>query len=214
MLFEIIYPENRIVCDYGDMDDLVLLGSVHNDSGDNWDACDLDWDWPGPKAESFPYTTFREALEAAPRPGKEGFVVHAYIEGFRVKIKQDDYIRLHRIVTGLNARSVWQALLDYNLQGLVDQVPDEFYDFVIDVANAIEAEAVESVNVVNSTYDAILNKLGVNPSKKDFALLAKNYDYAWALFARWDNKDIYREFLKRAKPAHDYSPVKVSNDAD
>lgn len=27
MLFEIIYPKNRIVCDYGDTDDLVLLGA-------------------------------------------------------------------------------------------------------------------------------------------------------------------------------------------
>ena len=32
-LFEIIYPENRIVCDY-DFEDLVLLGIIHTKTGD------------------------------------------------------------------------------------------------------------------------------------------------------------------------------------
>ena len=33
VLVEIIYPGNRIVCDYGDLDDLVLLGSVGIETG-------------------------------------------------------------------------------------------------------------------------------------------------------------------------------------
>jgi RNA ligase len=215
MLFEIIYPENRIVCDYGDMDDLVLLGSVHNASGDNWDGADLDWDWPGPVAEMFPYQTMREALAAEPRVGKEGFVVNLFIEGIRVKIKQEDYIALHRIVTGLNARSVWQALLDYNLQGLVDQVPDEFYDFVMNVANDIEAKVNDAIELSHRTYDNIINDcIPANATKKDFALVAKDCPHSWALFNLWDGKDIYRKWLEMYKPAHNYSPIKVNNDAD
>lgn len=219
MLFEIIYPENRIVCDYGDMDDLVLLGSVHDDSGDNWDAGDLDWDWPGPKAESFPYKTFREVLEAPPRPGKEGFVVHAYIEGFRVKIKQEDYIKLHRIVTGLNARSVWQAMVDNTFDELLDQVPDEFHDFVRGVETDISSDVYESFWIVSRAFTRITEAMRETgeTSKKEFAARAKNHNYSWALFNLWDGKprtDVYGELLKRAKPAHDYSPVKVSNDAD
>ena len=32
-LFEIIYPENRIVVDYGEMDDLILLTVIDNQTG-------------------------------------------------------------------------------------------------------------------------------------------------------------------------------------
>ncbi len=32
-LFEIIYPENRIVIDYGDSDDLILLSIINNETG-------------------------------------------------------------------------------------------------------------------------------------------------------------------------------------
>ncbi len=215
LLFEIVYPENRIVCDYGDMDDLVLLGSVDIASGDNWDASELDWGWPGPKAESFPYRTMREALEAKPRYGKEGFVVHLLISDVRVKIKQEDYVRLHRIVTGLNARSVWQALMDNSIDLLIEQVPDEFHDFVRGVEQDLMDKVDEACRISRSTFDAILfDVVGLNATKKDFALEAQHYSYAWALFKLWDGKDIRHEWLSRYKPAHDFSPVKVSSDAD
>lgn len=214
MLFEIIYPENRIVCDYGDMDDLVLLGSVDIASGDNWDATDMDWGWPGPIAESFEYTTMREALAAPPRVGKEGFVVHLLISDVRVKIKQEDYISLHRIVTGLNARSVWEAMLDNTVDELIEQIPDEFHEFIRGVEEDIDDDVNDAVMRSYKDYDSILDEIGVNSSKKDFAMIAKDKPDSWALFALWDGKDIRKEYLRRAKPAHNYSPVKVNNDAD
>ena len=214
MLFEIVYPQNRIVCDYEDMDDLVLLGSVHNDSGDSWEGADLDWDWPGPVAEMFPYKTMREALEAKPRKGKEGFVVHLYISGIRVKIKQEDYIALHRIVTGLNARSVWEAMLTDSVDDLIEKIPDEFHDFIRGVASDIENEVWWEIVIAEKLYKQALLQLGENPSKKDFANLVKHNPNSRELFKLWDGEDIRPEILKRAKPAHDYSPVNVSNDAD
>jgi RNA ligase len=218
LLFEIIYPENRIVCDYGDMDDLVLLGSVDIINGDNWDAADLDWDWPGPKAESFPYETMREALAAEPRHGKEGYVVHLLISDVRVKIKQEDYIALHRIVTGLNARSVWEAMLTDSVDELIEKIPDEFHGFIRGVQKDIEDEVMSNLVEAHTAYFQIVEEVPlVNPTKKDFAALAKDHPLSWALFKIWDGvtRDaLKKEFLKKVKPAHDYSPVKVSNDAD
>jgi RNA ligase len=106
-LFEIVYPENRIVVDYGAMDDLVLLGSVYIERGQSYGPDTLHG-WPGPVAETFPYESLTEALSAPPRPGREGLVVHFLDSDQRVKIKQDDYIQLHRIITGFNARHLWK----------------------------------------------------------------------------------------------------------
>ncbi len=217
-LLEIVYPENRIVCDYQGMDDLVFLGAVVTGTGQSFDAHFANLlNWHGPVAETFPGVTMREALEAPPRAGKEGFVVHFPKSDVRVKIKQEDYIALHRIVTGLNARSVWQAMLDDKVDELIEQVPDEFHGFVRNVQSALTSKTEDQLIEIYTKYNAIMQNLPDPFTKKDFALLAKNYKYSWALFNIHDGYTInalWKELLKRAKPAHDYSPVKVSNDAD
>lgn len=210
LLFEIVYPENRIVCDYGDMDDLVLLGSVDISNGDNWDASELDWDWPGPKAEAFPYQTMREALAAEPRPGKEGFVVHLIISDIRVKIKQEDYIRLHRIITGLNARSVWQAMVDGKVEELIEQVPDEFHNFVRGVYNAIDLSVRTKWADAWNEYVRIGQ---ITKTRRDFAMEAVKSPLRAELFLLYDGKNALQHILEKSKPAHNYSPVKVDNDA-
>jgi len=62
VLFEIIYPENRIVVDYGEMEDLVLLGAVHTATGGSLAPRQVGW--PGPVVETFAYPTFGAALAA------------------------------------------------------------------------------------------------------------------------------------------------------
>jgi RNA ligase len=213
-LFEIIYPENRIVCDYVGMDDLVLLGMVHIETGGTTST--VSGNWPGPTAGIFQWETLRQALAAKPRKGAEGFVVHLLNSDVRVKIKQEDYIALHRIVTGLNARSVWEAMLTDSIDELIEKVPDEFHDFVHGVQEDIQAEVDEFVEFICNRYNRIRRIMEINneSTKRDFALRAKNDNYSWALFNLWDGKAIESELLKRAKPKHDYSPIRISNDAD
>lgn len=214
-LFEIVYPENRIVCDYESMDDLVFLGAVHLSNGSSYDSDVAKLlGWTGPVAEVFEYRTMRQALEADPRKGKEGFVVHFLHSDVRVKIKQEDYIALHRIVTGLNARSVWEAMVDGTVDELIEKIPDEFHDFIRGVEADINEKVDEAVLISNQTYDGILDVLGDNPSKKEFAMVAKEYPYSWSLFNIFENKDIRSKWLQIYKPAHNYSPVKVDNDSN
>jgi RNA ligase len=112
-LFEIIYPANRIVLDYGDTDDLVLLGAVDIATGSSAGPLDaVCTAWPGPRVEVTSYRTLAEALAAEPRTNAEGLVVR-YLAGsagagMMVKAKQADYLVLHRIVTGLTARRLWE----------------------------------------------------------------------------------------------------------
>lgn len=57
------------------------------------------------------FSTLGDALAASPRPGAEGFVLRfPGHDNTVIKIKQDDYVALHRITTGLNARAVWEQL--------------------------------------------------------------------------------------------------------
>jgi RNA ligase len=214
-LFEIVYPENRIVCNYGDTEDLVYLGAVYNLNGGTISpGMAENLGWTGPVTEVFSYTTMREALQAPPRAGKEGFVVHFLDSDVRVKIKQEDYVQLHRIVTGLNARSVWQAMVDGTVDELIEKVPDEFHEFVRGVEFDIATEVNHNVNFAQRNFAVIDGALPENATRRDFAMAVKDETYAWALFNLWDGKPIRPKFLQLCKPKHDYSPVNISDDAD
>jgi RNA ligase len=112
VLAEIVYPANRIVLDYGDLDDLVLLGAVEVATGRAVGPHDeLLAGWPGPRVDVHDHSTFADALAAPPRPNAEGLVVRVTggeAAGLQVKLKQADYVRLHRLVTGLTARRLWE----------------------------------------------------------------------------------------------------------
>ena len=59
----------------------------------------------------------------------------------RVKIKYAEYVRLHRIVTGLNARTVWEVLVTGgDLDELTEPLPDEFHAWVRGVAAELTAQ--------------------------------------------------------------------------
>ena len=125
-LFEIVYAANRIVVDYGDMDDLILLDIIDTATGEGrspasvvgYDPDNPPWGyWPGPRAEVFEHPTLRHALEAPPRPGQEGLVVYFPDSGERVKLKQEDYVSIHRLVFGLTARRVWEHAGVHDLNG-------------------------------------------------------------------------------------------------
>jgi RNA ligase len=147
-LFEIIYPENRIVVDYGDMDSLQTLGAVWIDSGDY-----IAWGGVG----TFDFRTFRAAIEAKPRPNAEGFVVWLDRQT-AVKIKQDDYVELHRIVTGLNRKSVWRALKEGEptFKALQEQLPDELYNWSSEVAKEIREQYASHIRIIDNTYQDAL----------------------------------------------------------
>jgi len=64
---------------------------------------------------------------------REGYVVR-FKNGFRMKIKGEEYVRLHRILTGFSNVDIWEYLKDdKDIDELLDRVPDEFDKWVKNV---------------------------------------------------------------------------------
>lgn len=111
-LFEIVYPENRIVVKY-DFEGLVLLGLVHKETG--MEICYQGVMEIGSHnnirvAESLTGADLK-ILQHTNIPNEEGYVVsypRLNQDDLKVKIKMADYVRLHRIVTGMSARTLWE----------------------------------------------------------------------------------------------------------
>ncbi|AYR01581.1 RNA ligase [Arthrobacter phage Seahorse] len=202
-LFEIIYPANRIVVDYGKADDLVLLGGVSIESGISCSPAGISW--PGPITTTFGYESFADALAAGTRKNAEGLVVHFRTSDVRVKIKQDDYVALHRIVTGWNERTIWERLASgESLDLLIEGLPDEFHKWATGIADGLSAKHTILINGACTEHLAILNRMPSGWTRKDYALeAAKRPLFRPALFQLLDGRDINDWAWKQIYPTYE-----------
>jgi hypothetical protein len=137
-LFEIIYPENRIVVNYGPEEKLILLGIVHTMIDDfempleHSDGlirgCGFEL------VKSYNLGDDIESLKNNISNDNEGYVLRFNTKPIsRIKIKGEEYVRLHRIITNISNKDIWEYLKDNKpFDELLEKVPDEFNEWVID----------------------------------------------------------------------------------
>lgn len=155
-LFEII-GARRIVVDYGDMADLVLIGVVDNETGADLDPQAADF-WPGPVVPHHPHLVGQplKELVADDEDNREGFVV-LFDDGRRVKLKYERYKELHRLATGLTDQQVWRMLSSgWTLQELLEDTPDEFDQWVREVADDLRRRYEHAEQTIRSTAHGLL----------------------------------------------------------
>ena len=71
---------------------------------------------------------------------KEGFVLK-FENSFRVKVKFDEYVKLHRIVTGTSNIAIWEYMQEgKSIADLLEKVPDEFYEWVKNTQAEIQSK--------------------------------------------------------------------------
>ncbi|MGW7333052.1 RNA ligase [Streptomyces sp. NPDC054840] len=119
-LAEILYPQNRIVVDYGDRRDLVLLAAFGQDGTEvPLTEAASHWEGIGSVVTVWPAMPIDELIalaESNTLPGgasatgtqAEGFVLR-FASGVRAKAKLAEYVRLHRLLTKATERDIWRA---------------------------------------------------------------------------------------------------------
>lgn len=192
-LFEILYPGNRIVVDYAGLDDLVLLGAVDLLTGVSVPLADAAVGWPGPVVTTHPVRTLAAACALPAQPNSEGFVLHFVATDLRVKLKHEEYVRLHRLVTDVSERRIWEALSSaMDLTVWLDAVPDECFEFVVSVRDRLTTDFQAYVAEVEQRFEQVLAELPAGWSRREFAAAVTamtDFPLAKALFSRLDGKD-------------------------
>ncbi len=199
-LWEIVYPENRIVVDYHGYEGLVLLGWRHIDTGQVRSPLDFHDNWQGDRAETLEGDSLESALAMPPRENAEGIVIRWTETGLQLKVKQDDYKRLHAVVTNTTNRSVWYALCAGLNPLEMEGLPDEFSEWVRKTTAHLTGAALAINLEASAKFTNIMCRLGGNHTRGDFATLAKMSTYAPALFQLYDGKDITDWCWKQVKP--------------
>ena len=214
-LFEIIYPDNRIVLNYGDMDDLVILGGMNIEYGTTLDPVEaaLVLHWDGPVTDTFLVDTFEDALAMPVRLNKEGIVVLFESTGERVKLKQADYVALHRIVTGMTDRVIWEALGNGQTEAQIKEpLPEEFHPWVEQVVVDLFVAAEEICWDVAEEFFTVMDSMPEDFTRKDFALAVKDSPNRAYLFMYLDGKSIWDVVWKSIKPEAGRSMTNTTED--
>ncbi len=217
-LYEIVYPENRVVLDYGDTQELILLGAVDIPTGASVPVEQAQQGWPGLSVERFPHRTLREVVEAAPRDNAEGFVVWHPGTDTHVKVKQEDYKHLHRLVTGVTPKHVWEVLAAGDDPGVVFQnAPDEFHAWLRQHEAALRAEHQQRSDAVIREFEDVRARLPEGFDRKAFAHEISRSRNKSLLFLLLDGKDeqMRSRVWQQIRPAGDGGALRdQSSDSD
>lgn len=195
-LFEIIYPENKIVVDYGGLKDIILLGAIDIVSGLDIPLIALDVDLP--KVKEYDYTVNITELKSLGEKNTEGFVVK-YESGFRVKLKLEEYVRLHYIMSNTSSITIWETLKDGKpLDEILERVPDEFYNWV----KYTEANLRKEYDGILNDALAIYRNLDLTKSRKDLALEIANYPQKHLVFSLLSGYSLDDQIWKMLRPEY------------
>lgn len=208
-LFEIIYPQNRIVVDYGKTEDLYLLAVVNTYTGTELPYRQIISLYDGilPIVKRYDGIADYKEFASHPRDNSEGYVIK-FKDNQRVKIKFDEYKRIHRLVTGLNARRIWECLKEgQSVEDMCYRVPDEFYNFVQKASQMLKKRYRDLEVEMLNTF-AEVEAMGFEGDerivRKQKAMeYLKHPQVKGLLFMMLDNKDYREELWNMIRPGAD-----------
>jgi tRNA splicing ligase len=191
-LFEIIYPENRIVLDYGNERKLVLLAIIDTKSGEETALEKFSFEI----VLRYDGLNDLQKLKELEKPNHEGFVVK-FKSGYRLKIKFEEYVRIHRIVTQVSSYNIWEYLkAGQDLLPILDKVPDEFYDWVKATHAKLLAQYTEIELVAKQDFKIL-------EDRKATALYFQTCEYPNVLYKMLDKKPYNEVIWKLIKPRYE-----------
>lgn len=130
VVFECIYPGNRVVVNYNGARRLVLLDILDNETAMHYLTADIAGHlrdkYNADVAKFYPYTDINNIKKEFENNDDEGLVVR-FENGERYKFKWDTYKRLHYLLTEFTNKSIWRNMKDgVDMDLILDKIPDEF----------------------------------------------------------------------------------------
>jgi RNA ligase len=211
---EIVYPENRIVLDYGGRDELIPLGTVNNRTGVIQWRPQFDHDG-NPRIAHADYAhdqviTLAEAIALPIPDDEEGYVLDILDEHLEtvdhLKLKGERYKELHAAIFGLSERAVWEQFVEGTQKDFIAALPDEVQPWAQEVADRLWKEHDKLWWRIRHAHNALYHVLGIGYTRKEAAiyLKANRPDVMSPVFNLLDGKEdrMAEWILKQIKPEH------------
>lgn len=203
--------KNRIVVNYGDYEGLVLLCSYNTKSGYEISRKELENLEGFEIVKKYDGITDYKQLKSMVKDNQEGFIVR-FKSGLRMKVKGEEYCRLHSLLTQFSNVDIWKCLSNGDdFEQFLDRVPDEFDAWVRLQVNKFKYGMYNISNHCGKIHDYFrYGKYGdvyPEPTKKEFAehLERCNIEphYRPILFKMWDKKPYNHIIWKLMRPKYE-----------
>ena len=208
LVCEVIYAENRIVVNY-DYEGLVATGLIDLVTGRELDRGTLESvavQAGIPVVKRFDKTLAE--MTAENNLNEEGYVL-TYSNGVKVKVKFEDYKRLHRVLTGLNPKSIWEMLEAGQTEGINAILNDKTMPvpFVLWFRGWVEQLCLRFAEIEKRAMRVFVDRpkpdsdFGPALERKRAALyFQKTPELCSILFAMLDGKDYHSIIWDRLRP--------------
>lgn len=191
ILLEIIYPENRVVVDYGDWEGFYFLGAmnrltgarVHFDCFKEWyQHRNLQNNEHARLILTFPRYDIEEIIEECENQEGfdfEGFVVE-FADGSLFKFKGKEYLKAHRLISNLTDKNVHAAIMNNEVEEMREALPDEFigeFDYLVNhIHNYTQRRFEEVIYNQEKILEILERKYGdEETTQKDYALEVQKF---------------------------------------
>lgn len=183
-LCEIIYPENRVVVNYGKEEKLVFLTSYNTKYGlEDHDSGIGVFDHIATTHEFSNLEELQSHLKTLTY-NEEGYVVR-FSDGTRVKFKGDEYVKMHRIVTGISPLALWESMNNGKVsKELLMSIPEEFRDTYESMSKELEKKYKMVKDEVEDNFKNILVICGTDRKEIGLFLSKNDIPYSNMIFPR------------------------------
>ena len=178
--FEAIYPGNRIVVDYGGIEELVVLAALDTATG-----ADRDEALEAVRGR-FRVAQFYGVHEASVLPAaeREGFVLR-WPDGTRAKVKLEEYTRVHKLIYGTSTKTIWALVrAGESPEEQAAILPSEMRAWISGYADELRALHATVIREQRETFAG----RPVDVSRAEFAEWGKKQKHPKLLFILLDGK--------------------------
>ena len=181
--FEVIYPQNKIVVNYDDLEDLFLISITHTSSGK-----EINIDAAGFKTvNKVDKKSIHAFLSGCEEANMEGYVVkykNKVSNPLRIKYKFNTYVEKHK------GKSLSETAIKRSMKKMesinLDNIPDECYEEVKKIKTQMEEEfQCQKINIENQYRKIITHPIN---SPRDVIEAIKQSKHSSILFAIHRNK--------------------------
>lgn len=175
--------------DYGLRRDLILLAIIDTATGKEEELQDIGF----PIVKKYDGIEDISELIKLGEANREGFVIR-FESGLRYKVKFQEYLRLHRIVTQVSSISIWEYLATgKSFDEILEIVPDEWHVW-------IETKIDELAKAYKAIENQCKNEFKVLENRAETAYYFNQRTYPGILFAMLDGKSYSEKIWRLVKP--------------
>lgn len=163
ILTEIIYPENKIVANYGDIEMLMILGAYNRDTQEEVDLNGLKLiqrDSGMPLVDRHSYTIQEMIdLQATLPKDREGFVVR-FDSGMRIKLKGAEYSRIHKMISHMSPLSFWDTMEAGKVNvTYLQELPEEYRKDADAIVDSLEKTYGELKAAIELSFSKVMTDI-------------------------------------------------------